>query len=224
MRSPHHGTVTITEPFDSSTQPNAGVRVRKPEECTSSWLRVAETIDQVFEVVPGGALECVDPTRARYVARCDGRMNLRGHWHSFTTGQLITLIVEPRVLIADPVAAGPLRGTFHSEREVLELLGTPTRGQAYLIGRDSDIIPAPPFAGDVSRRHAQLVWDGAWTLEDLNSTHGTFINGRRLTPKVRQVVRTGDRLGFGGSVMVTLDLARVDETDLPFIGELGTLG
>src|SRR5262245_31245064 len=49
--------------------------------------------------------------------------------------------------------------------------------------------------GHASRRHArlQLADDGVW-LEDLGSANGTFINGTRITGKVR--LNPGDRLRF----------------------------
>lgn len=49
--------------------------------------------------------------------------------------------------------------------------------------------------GHTSRRHAKLVRaeDGYW-LEDLGSSNGTFINGHRISGRVR--VASGDRLRF----------------------------
>lgn len=49
--------------------------------------------------------------------------------------------------------------------------------------------------GHASRRHAKLLLtpDGAW-LEDLGSSNGTFINGARITGRVR--LSSGDRLRF----------------------------
>lgn len=50
----------------------------------------------------------------------------------------------------------------------------------------------------VSRVHARLIIaaDRA-TLEDADSLHGTWVNGRRLRPGVAQTLRTRDRLQFG---------------------------
>jgi pSer/pThr/pTyr-binding forkhead associated (FHA) protein len=49
--------------------------------------------------------------------------------------------------------------------------------------------------GHASRRHAKLLLtpDGAW-IEDLGSANGTFINGSRITGRVR--IASGDRLRF----------------------------
>ncbi len=54
----------------------------------------------------------------------------------------------------------------------------------------------------VSRRHAELrLSDGRWILHDLNSSYGTFIDGRRISAP--QAVSVGSRLQFGtqGPVM-----------------------
>ena len=47
----------------------------------------------------------------------------------------------------------------------------------------------------VSRRHAQLVHrDGSWVIQDLRSTNGTVVNGKRVG---RTVLRPGDVLTLG---------------------------
>ena len=49
--------------------------------------------------------------------------------------------------------------------------------------------------GHASRRHAKFSFaDGAVWLEDLNSANGTFVNGTKLTGKVK--LTSGDRLRF----------------------------
>jgi len=57
-----------------------------------------------------------------------------------------------------------------------------------LIGREEGLAVTLPFEG-VSRQHAKISWDGQshW-LEDLESTNGTFLNGRRLA-KEREKLR-----------------------------------
>ena len=49
----------------------------------------------------------------------------------------------------------------------------------------------------VSRRHARLRRvDGTWLLRDLGSSHGTRVNGTRVTDEIE--VRPGDHLSLGG--------------------------
>jgi len=48
----------------------------------------------------------------------------------------------------------------------------------------------------LSRRHCELTSDGPdVVLRDLNSSHGTYVNGRRLTAAV--VLQDGDKLQIG---------------------------
>lgn len=51
----------------------------------------------------------------------------------------------------------------------------------------------------VSRKHARIRHrDGIYTIEDLGSTNGTFINrGRRLLPGTPQILRDGDEIIVG---------------------------
>lgn len=52
--------------------------------------------------------------------------------------------------------------------------------------------------GSVSRRHARLtIYAEGATVEDADSLHGTWVNGRRLRPGVSQTLRPRDRLQFG---------------------------
>ena len=51
----------------------------------------------------------------------------------------------------------------------------------------------------VSRKHARIIRrNGAYFIEDLGSTNGTFVNrGRRLLPGTPQVLNTGDEIIVG---------------------------
>lgn len=54
-------------------------------------------------------------------------------------------------------------------------------------------------AASVSRHHARLSRRGEnWSVEDLGSTHGTFVNSHRVTTSV---LRGGDRLQLGEQVL-----------------------
>jgi NAD(P)H-dependent FMN reductase len=81
-----------------------------------------------------------------------------------------------------------------------------------LIGRvKPEVTPAPdvdlvPHGGDqmgVSRQHARMLrGSGGWVLEDLNSTNGTFLNGKQISPGQQVRVRTGDIIRFGTLTVV----------------------
>jgi pSer/pThr/pTyr-binding forkhead associated (FHA) protein len=63
---------------------------------------------------------------------------------------------------------------------------------------DVDLDDDDPEA-KVSRRHARIsLNDGEYSIEDLGSTNGTFINrGRRLVPGDKQSLRDGDEIIVG---------------------------
>jgi serine phosphatase RsbU (regulator of sigma subunit) len=57
----------------------------------------------------------------------------------------------------------------------------------------SDLVLSRPY---VSRRHAQILFEnGAYTLVDLGSRHGTYLNGQLIQDRVP--LRQGDILSFG---------------------------
>ncbi len=60
----------------------------------------------------------------------------------------------------------------------------------------------------ISRRHAQIEWDGErYLLRDLGSRNGTVLNGRRI--EAPEPLRHGDLIGVGG---FTLFFDAADET------------
>ena len=74
----------------------------------------------------------------------------------------------------------------------------PVDGGSARLGRDPTL-EIPFDSGDdvVSAVHAR-VWresDGSWWLEDLGSTNGTWLNGRRLA--AAEMLRSGDRVTLG---------------------------
>jgi S1-C subfamily serine protease len=92
-----------------------------------------------------------------------------------------------------------------------------------LIGRDprADVRLDPQRDRDVSARHAEIRRrEGRWVLRDLNSTNGTFLNGRRLQGEV--ALRDGDHIGCGAGGPV-LAVALVGESHLAAEDELRTL-
>jgi len=55
-----------------------------------------------------------------------------------------------------------------------------------------------------SRRHAKLLREGAalFVFEEIGTANGTFVNGRRISSGVKEEVRDGDELRFGGVTLV----------------------
>jgi signal transduction histidine kinase len=85
----------------------------------------------------------------------------------------------------------------------------PDRGRAFtlperepqLLGRSSEALHLTDAT--VSRRHAELTPDdGTWTLRDLGSRHGTFVNGVRLAGAVE--LRPGDRVRLGDTELLAI--------------------
>lgn len=74
-----------------------------------------------------------------------------------------------------------------------------TDDDVVLIGRGSSQVPLTDQT--VSRRHAELrSSDNGWSLVDLNSANGTYINGVRLTKPVR--LKHGDQIRVGSTLLV----------------------
>jgi S1-C subfamily serine protease len=77
-------------------------------------------------------------------------------------------------------------------------------GDRFLVGRGSDC-ELTLADGEASRRHALLrpQADGTVVLEDLGSTNGTFVNGRRISGPV--TLRGGERVRIGDTELNFLD-------------------
>jgi len=85
-----------------------------------------------------------------------------------------------------------------------------------VIGREdpiSDIFPDVDLTGlggmdkGVSRKHAVIHRAGAdYTVEDLGSTNGTYINKKKIQPHAPQTIKAGDELRFG-KLALTLQAA-----------------
>jgi hypothetical protein len=84
-------------------------------------------------------------------------------------------------------------------------------GQELLVGRkdnqrgifpDVDLGLDGGYDAGVSRRHAIIApHSGGFTIEDLASANGTFVNGRRLQPQLPVPVRSGDEVKFGTLIL-----------------------
>ncbi|MFD4905356.1 FHA domain-containing protein [Kitasatospora purpeofusca] len=88
-------------------------------------------------------------------------------------------------------------------------------GGGLAIGRDEpDCAAIPGLAGldQLSRHHARLRWiDGALYVEDLRSTNGTFVDGRRIEEPTR--IGPGRRLRF--ALDLDVQVVEIDEFGAP---------
>lgn len=98
---------------------------------------------------------------------------------------------------ATVLAAGPGLPTAPGWRlQGARLIALPESGRAEL-GRGADNQIVMPEE-DVSTRHASFtIGKKVLTVTDLNSTNGTYVNGRKLEPNSPMVVRDGDTIRFG---------------------------
>ncbi|MBL9147655.1 MAG: FHA domain-containing protein [Phycisphaerae bacterium] len=103
---------------------------------------------------------------------------------------------------------------------VLHVLQGPDAGKRFalpidepqLIGRSTEAIAITDKS--VSRRHAELTPDGgAWFLRDLESSNGTFVNGRPVLERVE--LAAGDRIRCGDTLFVLAEDAALPHDALP---------
>jgi len=80
-------------------------------------------------------------------------------------------------------------------------------------GADNDLVLAEAGA---SRHHARLArTPQGWQVLDLGSTNGTFVNGRKLGVHEPYLLRAGDRIAIGGTVLVMRPDPAAAHADLP---------
>lgn len=113
--------------------------------------------------------------------------------------QPVTMVYRPAVPLAEEDGPPPVL-----ERELVTLsVGdrvVPLTRSRIVIGRSREC-DVRVDDGNVSRRHCEVVQDGAasWSVVDLGSTNGTELNGRRVDSAP---LHAGDRITIGGTDLV----------------------
>ncbi len=78
-----------------------------------------------------------------------------------------------------------------------------------VVGREIGCSIAPLTADGLSRRHAKFLFkDGAWTVEDMGSTNGTFKNGEKLSAPA--TIAAKDKLHFGRFELLVDDIVSAE--------------
>ncbi|CAG4918188.1 hypothetical protein R69919_04592 [Paraburkholderia gardini] len=118
------------------------------------------------------------------------------------------IAIEPRArIVAAAQAAQPAGLTLVPERDDLGLLPVDVRAFPFLVSKVDDVFARykaryPHQVNYISRRHAHIfARAGDLYVEDLGSTNGTFVNGRRLDESAHALLE-GDVLAFGGDHFV----------------------
>ena len=83
----------------------------------------------------------------------------------------------------------------------------------FLIGRQEEGEGTLGQDAEISRHHARIARSGgAFTVEDLGSTNGTFVNGRKITKA--EILSPGDRIQVGATTLVV-------QVSVPLAGDTG---
>lgn len=158
--------------------------------------------------------ECGAPLRPNLQSRLGGN-NGDGQGQNGSRGS--SKLSQPQVAAGKSAAAINLSsslGSRNGPHAMLVIERGRSAGKQFMlsdadsqIGRwdaDGGVFPDVDLDADdpeakVSRRHARIsLRDGAYFVEDLGSTNGTFVNrGKRLAPGARQVLKDGDEIIVG---------------------------
>jgi pilus assembly protein CpaF len=88
---------------------------------------------------------------------------------------------------------------------------------SYTIGREAgnEIVIEDP---QVSRRHAQLTRQGiSYLIEDIGSTNGTYVNGRRVTAPV--LLANGDMIGLADTIVLAVQAPLTSGADATVVSD-----
>ena len=123
-------------------------------------------------------------------------------------------IEEPNTLEFSTEELAPVvaAATGKKDRCMLTMLAGPTPGSILTLDTEEELVlgrDASPTGNiqdpGLSRRHARLFRkEGAFYIEDLGSTNGTFVGGKQL--HAPQLLREGDRIQMGRTVLLRFQL------------------
>lgn len=81
-------------------------------------------------------------------------------------------------------------------------------GSSFLLGKDSRCDAVLYFSSEISRQHARITWAGGqYSIEDLNSTNHTYLNGALLSPGAAYPLTPGDTVTLSSFTFLVEQLA-----------------
>ncbi|MET0842886.1 MAG: FHA domain-containing protein, partial [Mycetocola sp.] len=113
--------------------------------------------------------------------------------------------LPPKAAAAPPVL--PAGGRRHEKASIhnvnrLVITAGPKEGLEVMLGRDPLTIGRAPDSGLVIRddytstHHAKLLlWNEDWMIQDLDSTNGTFLGGKRISSPTQITLGTPIKVG-----------------------------
>ena len=118
----------------------------------------------------------------------------------------------PQATMQVAVTPAPTQGEKSARRGVLVLLSGPRPGGMIVIGEGQDFVVGRTSEAShtidddsLSRRHARFFrLAGKYAIEDLKSTNGTFVDGKRLTEPC--FLEPGARIQLGKDTVVRFEL------------------
>ncbi|WP_299427936.1 FHA domain-containing protein [uncultured Meiothermus sp.] len=126
----------------------------------------------------------------------------------------------PEAAPTEPTPATPAASAFRPGQLIFKRFGAlttdtiPLQGPRLVVGRfDASTGPVEidltgvAGAENISRRHAELFFDGVWKVRDLGSTNGVFIKRAgedAYSPRLVEPseIKDGDELAFGNVILV----------------------
>lgn len=123
--------------------------------------------------------------------------------------ELLDLTSPANVPAFELAVAGGMRVPLPTDRTNM-LIGC--RDVANNILPDVDLTPLGGQASGASRKHARLAYtNGQWTITDLESVNGTFVNEVQVAPNVPTPIQERAQLRFG-KIAVTFQVASAGRT------------
>lgn len=140
--------------------------------------------------------------KERYVSAAEMKQALEKHLYS-----LDNPVVAAPVAPATPESLNAVINIVHCN--TLKTASIPLKKESSLIGRFDVTTGTPEIdlagydtSGKVSRRHAKIVWDsGKFYFEDMGSANGSLYNGDKVVAQQRYLLKPGDQICVGETVM-----------------------